>query len=109
MYKNELINSAFQRVLKEETGLSAEGFYDLKFIGLFEHFYEDNVYNEKDFNTHYLIYAMKMKLKANHVLDLSQQHSESKFVSEKCICNSSEIHDYTKNYFIENPSNKFSF
>ncbi len=41
LFKNETLNEAKKRVLKDEIGLNIEDF-NPKFIGVFEHFYKDS-------------------------------------------------------------------
>jgi colanic acid biosynthesis protein WcaH len=42
VFKNETLNEAKKRVLKDELGLNIQD-YNPRFIGVFEHFYNDNM------------------------------------------------------------------
>ena len=41
--KNETISAAFGRIIKTEVGLTTP-FHEAKFIGVFEHFYDENTF-----------------------------------------------------------------
>jgi colanic acid biosynthesis protein WcaH len=46
--KNERLRDAFSRILKAELGLKI-AFEDARFLGVFEHFYETNRYENSEF------------------------------------------------------------
>jgi len=69
--KNESIDNAMARVALNELNLRLK--YKPKFIGVFEHFYDDSIY--KDVSTHYVNLAYEYEVK--EVLDLpTEQHTE---------------------------------
>ena len=59
IFKSELKKNAFKRILNNELGFSLKkGHYEsVKELGCYEHFYEDNFLDNKDFSTHYLVLA----------------------------------------------------
>jgi colanic acid biosynthesis protein WcaH len=107
VYKNENLNDAFSRVLLEELGLKMNDFSYVKYKGLYNHIYEDNFYENPSFNTHYIIYAVELKLKDVITINLDEQHSEYAFMSIRDILSNHSVHLYTKNYFIDRPGNLF--
>src|SRR5215472_5861661 len=59
--KYELLADAFARIVKAEIGLEAS-IGDTKFIGVFEHLYDSNVFGNEDFGTHYVVLAHQLDL-----------------------------------------------
>ena len=55
---------AFVRIVKSEIGLEAS-IGDAKFIGVYEHLYDTNVFGQEGFGTHYIVLA--------HTLDLGRR------------------------------------
>ena len=62
--KYERLADAFARIVKAEIGLEAS-IGDAKFIGIYEHPYDTNVFGEEGFGTHYIVLA--------HTLDLDRR------------------------------------
>ena len=55
--KNEKIEFALNRIMDEEIGCRPRKKEDFKFLGVYEHFYDDNFLNTEDFTTHYVVLA----------------------------------------------------
>jgi len=92
--KNESIDNAMVRVALSELNIELK--YLPKFIGVFEHFYDDSIY--KDVSTHYVNIAYEYEVK--EVLDLpTEQHSEYKWFTIGELLESRKVHKYTKDYF----------
>ena len=92
--KNETINSAIGRIAKNE--LNIELTTTPKFIGVFEHFYDDSVY--ESVSTHYVNLAYEYE--AEGVLNLpAEQHNEYKWFSVGELLESKQVHEYVKDYF----------
>ena len=101
--KNESIDNAMARVALNE--LNIELFSSIpprgvksrpKFIGVFEHFYDDSIY--KNVSTHYVDIAYEYKVE--EIPDLpTEQHSEYKWFTIGELLESKQVHKYTKNYF----------
>ena len=67
-----------------------------KFIGVFEHFYDDSIY--KNVSTHYVDIAYEYEVK--EIPDLpTEQHSEYKWFTIDELLESKQVHNYTKDYF----------
>lgn len=97
--KNETLDNAFIRLLREELGIES-GIVreDANFLGVFEHFYSDNVFDD-EVGTHYIVLGYEIKLGKDLLKELPiEQHSIFIWFQES---NKDEIkiHRYTKLYF----------
>ncbi|MDN5051238.1 GDP-mannose mannosyl hydrolase [Aliarcobacter butzleri] len=96
VFKNETINEAKKRVLKDEIGLNIEDF-NPKFIGVFEHFYKDSFVDD-NISTHYVNLAYEINI--SYIQDLpNKQHSNYIWLSLNELLNFNEVHKYVKDYF----------
>ena len=92
--KNETINSAMNRIAKNELNIELKTTPD--FIGVFEHFYDDGIY--QDVSTHYVDIAYIYEVE--EIPDLpNDQHSEYKWFTVDELLKSTQVHKYTKDYF----------
>ena len=92
--KNESIDNAMARVALNEINIVLKTMP--KFIGVFEHFYDDSIY--KDVSTHYVDIAYEYEVK--EIPDLpTEQHSEYKWFTIDELLESKQVHKYTKDYF----------
>ncbi len=92
--KNETIDNAMARVALNELNIELKSVP--KFIGVFEHFYDDSIY--KDVSTHYVNLAYEYE--KEEIPDLpTEQHSEYKWFTVNELLNSDQVHKYTKDYF----------
>ena len=57
IHKNEIINNTMIRIAKDELNIELK--LTSRFIGVFEHFYDDSIY--KDVLTHYVNLAYEIK------------------------------------------------
>ena len=95
VYKDEKLENAKKRILKNEIGLNIEE-YNLKFIGIFEHFYRDSFVDD-NITTHYVNLAYEINV--FHIQDLpKEQHNEYKWLSLDELMNSTIVHKYVKDY-----------
>ena len=100
--KNETLDDAFIRLVKEELGIeSGMTRADAKFIGVFEHFYDDCVFGD-GISTHYIVLAYEIdntniKLKLHKILG-GNQHSEVGFIDLHNASKDEKIHYFTKQY-----------
>jgi len=97
--KNETLDDAFVRLVKEELGIeSGITRADAKFLGVFEHFYDNCVFGNY-ISTHYIVLGYQILLR--NIEDLiSDQHDEFKFFKIKEILKSDYVNIYTKEYFL---------
>lgn len=80
--KNETLDDAFVRLVREELGIEA-GITraDAKFLGVFEHFYDDCVFGDY-ISTHYIVLAFSFIYKEKVLLNSQHQtyNWESKYL-----------------------------
>ena len=95
VYKNEPIQQATARIAKTELNIELK--LTPKFIGVYEHFYDDGIY--KDVSTHYINLAYEVDIN-NEILNLpNDQHNEYQWLSINELLNSKQVHKYVKDYF----------
>lgn len=106
--KSELKKSAFERILKTELGfvLENDSYKLVKYLGCYEHLYEDNFLGNDDFGTHYVVLAYLISyeyLLKKYEEIRSEQHSEYVWVNiDEIDDNLKKIHPNTLAYF-KNP------
>ena len=94
VHKNETITNAMARIAKNELNITVT--LTPKFIGVFEHFYDDSIY--KDVSTHYVNLAYECEVQ--EIPDLpAEQHSEYQWFSIDELLSGTQVHEYTKDYF----------
>ena len=59
--KYERLADAFARIAKDEIGLEAS-IENARFLGVYEHIYDSNVFGEEEFGTHYVVLAYELNL-----------------------------------------------
>ena len=92
--KNESIDNAMARVALNELNIKLKSIP--KFIGVFEHFYDDSIY--KNVSTHYVNIAYEYEVEETPDLP-TEQHSEYKWFTIDELLASKQVHQYTKDYF----------
>jgi len=97
IFKNETLDVAFKRTTSTEIGfpLKREA---VKFYGLYEHYYENNVFNDS-FSTHYIVLAHKFKVNEDDI-KLNNQHERYQWFKISEILEKSNVNKYTKDYFL---------
>ena len=93
--KNELFREAQKRIAKNELGLELTT--ELKFIGIFEHFYNDSIFD--NISTHYVNHGYLLELEEELINLPQEQHSNYKWFTIKELLQSDEVHIYVKDYF----------
>ena len=94
VYKNETINNAMMRIAKNE--LNVELKLMPRFIGVFEHFYDDSIYQEV--STHYVNLAYEIEIHETCNLP-TEQHHEFQWLTIGELLKSKQVHKYVKDYF----------
>ena len=94
VYKNETINSAMMRIAKDELNIELK--LTPSFIGVFEHFYDDSIY--QDISTHYVNLAYEIEIEEIFNLP-TEQHNEYKWLTIDELLKSKQVHKYVKDYF----------
>lgn len=82
-----------QRIAKDELGLELNS--KPKFIGIFEHFYEDGIF--EGVSTHYI--NLVYEVEVSSINPTKEQHSGYKWFDKKELLQSDEVHKYTKDCF----------
>jgi colanic acid biosynthesis protein WcaH len=94
VHKNETINSAMMRIAKNELNIELK--LMPRFIGVFEHFYDDSIY--QDVSTHYVNLAYEIEI--GDTLNLpTEQHNEYQWLTINELLKSKQVHKYVKDYF----------
>ena len=92
--KNETIGSAMNRIARDELNIELKT--TPKFIGVFEHFYDDSIY--ENISTHYVNLAYEYQVE--EIIDLpTEQHSEYKWFAIGELLESKRVHKYVKDCF----------
>ncbi len=92
--KNETIQSAIKRVGKLELGIIIDD--SPKFIGVFEHLYEDSIFDAV--STHYVNLAYEIEVSGLEDLP-KDQHNDYRWFGLEELIQSNEVHKYVKDYF----------
>ncbi len=92
--KNETIDSAMIRIAKNELNIKLKS--TPQFIGIFEHFYEDSVFD--NVSTHYVNLAYEYKVDEIDYLP-TEQHNEYQWFRVNELLESQQVHKYVKDYF----------
>lgn len=95
--KGERLGAAFTRVAGSELGLEL-GPDDGRFLGVFEHLYDDNVSERGDFGTHYVVLAHGITLPTPALPAVDPQHRAYRWWSVDELLGSDRVHAYTKAY-----------
>ncbi len=92
--KNETIDSAMVRIVKNELNIELK--FMPEFIGVFEHFYDDSMY--EDVSTHYVNIAYEYQVE--EIPDLpTGQHNKYQWFTIDELLESKQVHKYVKDYF----------
>ncbi|MER4680670.1 GDP-mannose mannosyl hydrolase [Klebsiella pneumoniae] len=97
--KNETLNNGFTRLIQNEIGIEMLR-NEATFLGVFEHFYDDNYFNS-EFSTHYIVLAYKISILSNGLVFPHEQHNEYLCMSADEILNNDLVHFNTKAYFMD--------
>lgn len=97
VFKDEPLEEAFKRITFEELGVRCLS-SDAKFLGVFEHFYNDNFFGN-DFTTHYIVLGYEINLSDVNFHFPTIQHKAYKWFDGEALLSSTTVHQYTKNYF----------
>ncbi|MDX1528706.1 MAG: GDP-mannose mannosyl hydrolase [Gammaproteobacteria bacterium] len=97
--KNERIAGALERISETELGQRLK-FKEARFLGVFEHLYEDNFLGADDVDTHYVVLAYECRLDSSVPIRLDGQHSEARWWDVDELLESEAVHEKTKAYFI---------
>jgi colanic acid biosynthesis protein WcaH len=94
VYKNETIDSAMMRIAKTELNIELK--LIPRFIGVFEHFYDDSIY--QNISTHYVNLAYEIEIEETPNLP-TEQHNEYQWLTIDELLRSKQVHKHVKDYF----------
>jgi colanic acid biosynthesis protein WcaH len=102
IFKNESLADAFKRLTKVELGIELL-ITNAKYLGLYEHFYDDCVFDSLDSppktSTHYVVNGFEIILPA-HITELPKdQHNQYQWFNETDLIASENVHLHSKWYF----------
>jgi colanic acid biosynthesis protein WcaH len=97
--KYERLADAFAKIIQTEVGLEA-AIGDAKFIGVFEHLYDNNVFAEEGFGTHYVVLAHELNLDHRPPIVTDRQHSGFRWMTPAELVSSPDVHQNTRAYFL---------
>lgn len=100
VFKNETLEIAYSRIVRDELGIDVEKKTNSRFNGVYEHFYDDS-YLDTNISTHYIVLAYEINLMDELGFLPAYQHSEYEWLQVKDLVKSKDVHFYTKNYFNE--------
>ena len=92
--KNETINQAMERIVKNELDIKLK--LTPRFIGVYEHFYNDSIY--QDVSTHYVNLAYEIEIEETLNLP-NEQHNEYQWLTIDELLESKQVHKHVKDYF----------
>lgn len=93
--KNESFQKAKKRIVKEELGIELT--QEIKFIGVFEHFYDDSIFD--NMSTHYINHGYLLEIDEEFTSLPKDQHSDYRWFTIYELLESNEVHKYVKDYF----------
>ena len=96
--KGETIPQALSRIVRAELGVDGKA-HAHKFLGVYDHLYEDNVFEDPSYGTHYVTLAHQIEVEV--ILgDLpGDEHSDYRWWGLDELRASPEVHPYAKAYF----------
>jgi len=97
--KGERLDQALFRIVREELGVKSIS-SAAEFVGVFEHFYEDNFAAEAGYGTHFVVLAHKFLLESPLTNIPPEQHTEYRWWDIAELIKSPDVHPYSKAYFL---------
>ncbi|MDQ2070143.1 GDP-mannose mannosyl hydrolase [Natronospira bacteriovora] len=94
--KGEHLDEAFRRLTGEELGVPCDR-DRARFLGLFEHHYEDSVFGAEP-STHYVVLAHELELDTLPMELPDDQHSRYRWWSWQEALEAKDVHPYTRAY-----------
>lgn len=96
--KDERLADAFQRITRTELGVT-EDFSHARFLGVYEHLYEDNFAGVPELSTHYVVLAYELLLNSPLPELPDEQHEEFRWFTVDELLSAPDVHENTKAYF----------
>ncbi|HWO42175.1 MAG TPA: GDP-mannose mannosyl hydrolase [Candidatus Eisenbacteria bacterium] len=97
IYKNERLSDAFARLARSELKITAD-IRETRFVGVFEHFYDENPAGDPAFGTHYIVLAHSINLGLRESDLPLDQHAKYRWLTEAAILQATDVHPHVKAY-----------
>lgn len=95
--KNESMENAFSRLCQNELGLICL-IDQAKFLGPFEHFYNDSVFGEH-VSTHYVVLGYGITVDESQLTLPTEQHSQYQWFDIDTLLTQDNVHKHSQWYF----------
>ncbi len=95
IFKNEKLNEAIKRILKNEINFNLKDSISIKFVKVNEHFYPDSAFDDS-ISTHYINLLYEIRVKKDALTGLDKHfvdHESLKWIGKNEI-DKYEIHEY---------------
>ncbi|MCG2634802.1 MAG: GDP-mannose mannosyl hydrolase [Gammaproteobacteria bacterium] len=102
IFKDETHADAVRRISQAELG-RAYSLDRLRFLGVFEHLYQDNCFGTPGFGTHYVVLAYELRFNQPLAGLPQSQHQAFCWWRQVDLLKSADVHPYTKAYFQFDP------
>ncbi len=100
VFKNESRNDAIKRISIQEVDLSIDP-EECFSIGVYDHYYDDSIWENTKITTHYIIEAILIPIKDNQkIFNVDSQHSEFIWINQTNVDNLN-VHKYSKKYLTD--------
>lgn len=96
--KNETRAAAFLRVTREELGVEVP-LAQARLVGVYDHLYVTNRFEEAGYGTHYVVLAHELRLELTLAKLPTDQHGEYLWLTPGELLASPAVHENTKAYF----------
>ena len=97
--KNETLEQAFHRISTDELGLACDLDQSI-FLGVFEHFYDENFLGTPNEHTHYLVLAYRLWTDVQQLALPTDQHARYRWANSASILQDLTVHPYSRAYFL---------
>ena len=100
VFKNESRNDAIKRISIQEVDFSIDSEQCFS-IGVYDHFYDDSIWENTNITTHYIIEAILIPIEDNQEkFNVDSQHSDFLWINESNI-DTLNVHEYSKKYLFD--------
>lgn len=98
IYKDETLQQAFVRISRDELGVELS-IDDATFVGVHEHFYDENAGGVEGFGTHYVALGYRLQGDASALNLPTDQHESYRWLGLAELAEDSTVHPHTRRYF----------
>jgi GDP-mannose mannosyl hydrolase len=95
--KNERLDAAYARIARNELGAELRR-AESRFLGVYQHFYEENAGGRPGFGTHYVVLAHALSV-PRALSPPPDQHKDYRWLAPAQLLADANVHSYSKDYF----------